>query len=108
MFSLLQARTRIPAHTGVSNTRLVTHVPLIIPENCAFRVGNTTRPWVPGNAWVFDDTINHEAWNLSDKLRVILMFDIWHPDLDESERELITSMMQGLNEFTGEVSAFEL
>lgn len=108
MFSLLKPRTRIPAHTGVSNTRLVTHVPLIIPEHCGFRVGNTTRAWVPGKAWVFDDTINHEAWNMSDKLRVILMFDIWHPDLDEGERQLITRMMSGLNEFTGEVTAFEL
>ena len=75
-------RTRIPAHTGVTNVRLVTHLPLIIPEGCGFRVGNDTRQWVPGKAWVFDDTIEHEAWNDSDKLRVVLIFDIWHPRSD--------------------------
>ncbi len=99
MFSLLKPRTRIPAHTGVSNVRLVTHVPLIIPENCGFRVGNETREWVPGKAWVFDDTIEHEAWNMSDKVRVVLLFDIWHPDLTPPERAMITALALGLNEF---------
>lgn len=99
MFSLLKPRTTIPAHVGVSNTRLVTHVPLIVPENCAFRVGNDTREWVPGTAWVFDDTIEHEARNDSDKLRVILIFDIWHPHLTPPERALITALSAGLNEF---------
>lgn len=108
MFSILKPRTRIPAHVGVSNTRLITHVPLIIPERCGFRVGNTTREWVPGKAWVFDDTIEHEAWNMSDKMRVILMFDIWHPDLDEGERQLITELMASVNRFTGEFSMYEL
>lgn len=108
MFSILKPRTRIPAHVGVSNTRLITHVPLIIPERCGFRVGNTTREWQPGHAWVFDDTIEHEAWNMSDKMRVILMFDIWHPDLDEGERQLITELMASVNRFMGEFSMYEL
>jgi aspartate beta-hydroxylase len=107
MFSLLKPRTRIPPHVGASNVRLVTHVPLIIPERCGFRVGNTTREWVPGKAWVFDDTINHEAWNLSDKLRVVLIFDTWHPDLDESERKLICELTEGINRFTGEFLAYD-
>ncbi|HYR00338.1 MAG TPA: aspartyl/asparaginyl beta-hydroxylase domain-containing protein [Casimicrobiaceae bacterium] len=100
MFSLLKPQTRIPPHTGVSNVRLVTHVPLIIPEQCGFRVGNTTRDWIPGQAFVFDDTIEHEAWNMSDKLRVVLLFDVWHPDLTPPERALITALAAGLNEFT--------
>ena len=101
MFSLLKPRTRIPPHTGVTNTRLVTHLALIIPEGCAFRVGNETRQWVPGRAWVFDDTIEHEAWNDSDKLRVVLIFDIWHPHLAPPERALITALTAGVNAFTG-------
>ena len=99
MFSLLKPRTRIPPHTGGSNVRLVAHVPLIIPEECGFRVGNETRPWVPGQAWVFDDTIDHEAWNMSDKLRVILMFDIWNPLLTPPERAMITALSSAMNEF---------
>jgi aspartyl/asparaginyl beta-hydroxylase (cupin superfamily)/cytochrome c-type biogenesis protein CcmH/NrfG len=99
MFSLLQPKTRIPAHTGVTNVRLVTHLPLIVPEGCGFRVGNDTRQWAPGRAWVFDDTIEHEAWNDSDKLRVVFIFDIWHPQLTPPERAMITALAAGISAF---------
>ena len=105
MFSLLKPKTRIPPHTGVTNVRLVTHLPLIIPEDCGFRVGNDTRQWVPGRAWVFDDTIEHEAWNNSDKLRVVLIFDVWHPHLTPAERAMITALTAGVNAFQGEAAA---
>ena len=108
MFSLLKPKTRIPPHTGVSNVRLVTHVPLIIPPGCGFRVGNDVREWIPGKAWVFDDTINHEAWNDSDKLRVVLIFDIWHPHLSEAERAMITALAVGMNQFSSDSTGFEL
>ncbi|MCA3003280.1 MAG: aspartyl/asparaginyl beta-hydroxylase domain-containing protein [Rhodocyclaceae bacterium] len=108
MFSLLKAKTRIPPHTGVSNVRLVTHVPLIVPEKCGFRVGNETREWVPGRAWVFDDTIEHEAWNESDEPRAVLIFDVWHPQLTEAERTLITALAAGLTGFAADNGGFEL
>ena len=101
MFSLLKPKTRIPAHIGVTNVRLVTHLPLIIPQDCGFRVGNDTRKWIPGKAWVFDDTIEHEAWNDSDKLRVVLIFDIWHPHLTPPEREMVSSLWGAMNLYTG-------
>jgi len=101
LFSLLKPGTRIPPHTGVTNVRLVTHLALIIPEDCGFRVGNETRQWVPGKAWVFDDTIEHEAWNNSDRLRVVLIFDVWHPHLTPAERSMITALTAGVNAFTG-------
>jgi aspartate beta-hydroxylase len=90
-FSILDANTRIPPHTGVTNTRLTVHLPLIVPPGCGFRVGGTTREWVPDRAWVFDDTIEHEAWNNSDVPRAILIFDIWNPLLTVAEREMITA-----------------
>lgn len=101
LFSLLKPRTRIPPHHGVSNARLLVHVPLIIPEGCGFRVGGEVRPWVPGHAWVFDDTVEHEAWNNSDQLRVILIFDIWHPSLTPAERAMMTALSNALNDFGG-------
>ena len=101
MFSLLKPKTRIPSHIGVTNVRLVTHLPLIIPPDCGFRVGNDTRKWVPGKAWVFDDTIEHEAWNDSDKLRVVLIFDIWHPHLTPPEREMVSSLWGAMNLYAG-------
>jgi tetratricopeptide (TPR) repeat protein len=106
MFSLLKPHTRIPPHHGVSNARLLVHLPLIVPEGCGFRVGNQTRQWEPGKAWVFDDTIEHEAWNDSDKLRVILIFDIWHPSLSECERSMLTAMALALNEFSGPAEGY--
>ncbi|MEO7744330.1 MAG: aspartyl/asparaginyl beta-hydroxylase domain-containing protein [Usitatibacter sp.] len=108
MFSLLKPKTRIPAHTGVTNARLVTHLPLIIPGGCGFRVGNDTREWIPGNAWVFDDTIEHEAWNESDKPRVVLIFDIWHPHLTAAERRMITALSSAMEAFVGDAGGFEL
>jgi aspartyl/asparaginyl beta-hydroxylase (cupin superfamily) len=93
MFSLLAPRTRIPPHTGVANTRLVCHLPLIVPEGCGFRVGAETRAWEPGQAFVFDDTIEHEAWNDSDQLRVVLIFDVWAWALSDAERDAVAATM---------------
>jgi aspartyl/asparaginyl beta-hydroxylase (cupin superfamily) len=93
MFSLLAPHTRIPPHTGVSNARLVLHLPLIVPENCGFRCGGETREWVPGKAFVFDDTIEHEAWNDSDKLRVVLIGDLWRPELTPAQRAAVTAIV---------------
>ena len=100
-FSILEPRTRIPPHTGVTNARLTAHLPLIVPPGCGFRVGGETREWIPGQAWVFDDTIEHEAWNNSDRLRVVLIFDVWHPHLTPAERSMITALTAGVNAFTG-------
>ena len=107
MFSLLKPKTRIPPHTGVTNVRLVTHLALIVPEGCRFRVGNDVREWIPGRAWVFDDTIQHEAWNDSDKLRVVLIFDVWHPHLTPPERTMISALMAGVKAFSGDLAGFE-
>jgi aspartyl/asparaginyl beta-hydroxylase (cupin superfamily) len=99
MFSALDARTHIPPHTGSTNVRLLCHLPLILPGPARFRVGNETRSWEMGQAWVFDDTIEHEAWNDADALRVILIFDVWNPYLEPGERELINAMMAARNAF---------
>jgi aspartyl/asparaginyl beta-hydroxylase (cupin superfamily) len=101
MFSVLQPRTHIPPHTGIANTRLVMHLPLIVPEACGFRVGAETREWREGEAWVFDDTIEHEAWNDSDRPRTILICDVWNPRLDAEERETITALMSAMDRFNG-------
>jgi len=89
MFSILEPRTRIPPHTGVANTRLVCHLPLIVPPGCGFRCGESSREWKIGEAFVFDDTIEHEAWNDSDQPRAILIIDTWNPFLSEAEREVV-------------------
>jgi aspartyl/asparaginyl beta-hydroxylase (cupin superfamily) len=102
MFSILQPGTRIPPHTGVANTRAVAHLPLIVPDNCGFRVGGDSRRVEKGVAWVFDDTIEHEAWNLSAEPRIILIFDVWNPCLPEAEREVVAQLMAAMDRFNQE------
>lgn len=92
-FSLLAPGTRIPPHNGVTNARATVHLPLIVPAGCGFRVGAETRTWKSGRAWAFDDTIEHEAWNDSNEPRLILIFDVWNPYLDEAERGFVTEML---------------
>jgi aspartate beta-hydroxylase len=92
MFSILEPRTRIPPHTGTSNVRATVHLPLVVPEGCGFRVGSETREWRVGEAWGFDDTIEHEAWNDSDKPRAILIVDAWNPLLTEPERAVVRAI----------------
>lgn len=90
-FSILKAGSHIPPHTGVTNVRSIVHLPLIVPENCGFRVGGETREWHVGEAFVFDDTIEHEAWNDSDQLRVVLIVDLWPPALGQAERKAVAA-----------------
>ena len=104
LFSLLRPGARIPPHTGEVNTRLICHLPLIVPERCTFRVGNDTRALVEGGAWVFDDTIEHEAWNGSERTRVILLFEIWRPELSAAERALVSAMFEAIDAYGGEPS----
>ena len=106
MFSLLSPKTRIPPHTGVTNARLVVHIPLIVPEGCGFRVGAETRAWEPGKALVFDDTIEHEAWNDSDQLRAVLIIDVWNPFLTRAEREMVSALTDGVGEYYGPMPAY--
>lgn len=94
MFSLLKAGARIAAHTGMFNTRLVCHLPLIVPPNCRFRVGNEIREWQEGKLFIFNDTIEHEAWNDSDEDRVVLIFDIWRPELSDREKAELTALFR--------------
>ncbi|HEX5461729.1 MAG TPA: aspartyl/asparaginyl beta-hydroxylase domain-containing protein [Steroidobacteraceae bacterium] len=99
-FSILDARTHIPPHTGTTNARLTVHLPLILPGACRFRVGGEMREWRFGEGWVFDDTIEHEAWNDSDAPRAILIFDVWNPQLTALERDLVREAIVALAEYS--------
>ncbi|WP_300377013.1 aspartyl/asparaginyl beta-hydroxylase domain-containing protein [Henriciella sp.] len=94
LFSLLKPGASIPPHHGQFNTRLICHLPIILPGQCGFRVGNETREWKDGEVFIFDDTIEHEAWNRSDSPRYVLIFEVWRPELNERQRHLISSLYQ--------------
>jgi aspartyl/asparaginyl beta-hydroxylase (cupin superfamily) len=106
VFSILDAHTRIPPHVGVNNARLIVHLPLIVPPGCGFRVGAETREWRPGEAFVFDDTIEHEAWNDSDQPRAVLILDTWNPHLSPAEQEMVTALTEGVGEYYADLPAY--
>jgi aspartate beta-hydroxylase len=99
LFSILTPGSHILKHHGVTNSRLVTHLPLIIPEDCAISVGGVEHAWQEGRCVTFDDTFEHEAWNRSDKVRAVMILDSWHPDLTEAEREAVALLVGGIGDF---------
>lgn len=100
LFSLLRPGARIAPHHGFTNARFICHLPLIVPDGCAMRVGAETRAWTEGMACAFDDSVEHEAWNSNpDRLRVVMIFDIWRPELSETERELVSALLQAVDAY---------
>lgn len=104
LISILRPGTHIPAHHGMINTRLICHIPLVVPPGCRLRVGGETRDVVEGEAMIFDDSIEHEAWNDGDAVRAVLLFEIWRPEIAEDEKVALTAMFEAV---TGYASSAE-
>jgi aspartyl/asparaginyl beta-hydroxylase (cupin superfamily) len=100
LFSILAPHTHIPPHNGMLNTRLICHLPLIVPDGCRLRVGAETRDVRAGEVLLFDDSIEHEAWNDSDAPRAILLFEVWRPELTEAERKALTVLFESVAAYT--------
>ncbi len=101
LFSLLRPDTHIRPHHGMLNTRLICHLPLITPPGCALRVGNETREWRAGELLIFDDSFEHEAWNRGSETRVVLLFEIWRPELAAEERAALTRIFEAIDSYGG-------
>lgn len=99
LFSVFSPGTHLLPHRGVTNSRVVGHLPLIVPEHCALSVAGEVHHWQVGKPVVFDDSYEHEAWNRSTQTRVVLIFDLWHPDLDEIERAAISDLVTAMADF---------
>ncbi len=106
-FSLLTPGSHILPHRGVTNTRTVVHLPLLVPADCALNVGGELHAWREGEAVAFDDTYEHEAWNRSEHNRVIVLMDAWNPHLTEAERLAIGDLVIAIGEF-GKAAGQEL
>jgi hypothetical protein len=99
LFSRLTPGTHIQPHHGMVNTRLICHLPLIVPDECGLRVGAETREWREGELLIFDDSFEHEAWNRGTSDRTILLFEIWRPDIDADEREQLTRIFAAIDTY---------
>ncbi len=92
-FSRMRADTHIAAHRGPTNLRLRCHLGIIVPEgDCGIRVGDELGRWQEGRCIVFDDRHEHEAWNHTAAERIVLIVDLWHPDLSPDEVRWLESM----------------
>lgn len=80
-FSALAPGTHIAPHIGFFNTVLRCHLGLIVPDGCAIRVGSEMHSWQEGKCLIFEDTVEHEAWNRGDSLRVVLLVDFKKPGI---------------------------
>ena len=94
--SKLAPESHIRAHRGPTNIRMRCHLGVRIPEgDCAIRVGNEARRWREGECLVFDDSLEHEAWNHTAEARIVLIVDVWHPELMPAE----IAFLEGLHRF---------
>jgi aspartyl/asparaginyl beta-hydroxylase (cupin superfamily) len=105
-FSTLHGKSSIRAHSGPMNLRLRVHLPIMVPKQTAspnnnsdrdrpttgIKIADQTREWHEGSALVLDDSYVHEVWNDAEEPRVLLLLDLWHPDVRMEEREKITNM----------------
>lgn len=99
-FSVLGPGTQIMPHYGVSNVRLVMHLPLVIPGDCALNLIDAgEHHWEQGKLVMFDDTFQHEAWNRSDTPRIVLLMDCWNPHLTPVEKIAVRQLIEMITAF---------
>jgi len=97
-FSVLKPGTHLLPHYGVTNIRLVMHLPLIVPDHCALHLtGEKEHIWEEGKLLMFDDTFEHEAWNRSAHTRIVLLMDCWNPYLSAIERTALKQLLETIS-----------
>ena len=103
-FSNLGGVAKIEAHNAPTNLRLRIHLPIVVKDNgvnpetglpkCGIRVATSVRSYQQDQALVLDDSYDHEVWNDTQENRVVLLVDIWHPDVTQAEKEAVVDMFQ--------------
>jgi aspartate beta-hydroxylase len=104
--SRLAAASRVAPHRGPTNVRVRCHFGVEVPEACGIRVGGETRTWTTGRCLVFDDSFEHEAWNDDVHDRVVLIVDLWHPDLSDEEVRLLAGLDAHVARQAGQLSRY--
>lgn len=88
--------THIKAHLGPTNVRLRCHLGIKVPAgDCGLKVGGQALRWQEGRCIVFDDHLEHESWNFTGEPRIVLIIDLWHPDLTPLE----IAFLEGLHRY---------
>ncbi len=98
-WSRLKPGAHIAPHFGMLNCRLICHIPILTAPDCTLRVGSEVRTWDPGVPLVFDDSIEHEARNAGDQERVVLLFEVWRPEIPDADRAAIARMLEAIGDY---------
>ena len=106
MFSVLSPGAEIASHAGLTNAVVRIHLPLLVPEpsKSVIRVGPKVRTWEEGKVLAFNDAYDHQVWNFGKLTRVVLFFDVWHPDLTEEDLKVIKGGWKNIKESMGKVA----
>jgi len=93
-FSVMYPGTHVHAHTGPTNCRLRAHLGLQVPPegDVVMRVEQQEQRWTEGKFFVFDDSFEHEVWHRAETPRLVLIVDVWHPDLTPEERSSLSAI----------------
>lgn len=98
-WSRLRPGAHIAPHTGMLNTRLICHIPIQTAPECTLRVGSETRTWEEGIPLIFDDSMEHEARNSGAQERVVLLFEIWRPELPADDRAAVARIFEAIGDY---------
>jgi aspartate beta-hydroxylase len=98
-FSLMRGGTHAFAHAGPTNCRLRSHLGLSVQSSSqaaaktwsGLRVADKFVTWNEGQMFVFDDSFDHEVWNENDE-RIVLIIDLWHPDLTQKQKDTLSAI----------------
>ncbi|XP_075213359.1 aspartyl beta-hydroxylase isoform X2 [Lycorma delicatula] len=91
-FSVMEGGTHVWAHCGPTNSRLRAHLGLVVPPKTFIRVAEEIRSWQEGKVIIFDDSFEHEVWHNGTEQRLVLIVDVWHPELTEIERRTLSAI----------------
>jgi len=103
--SWMAPNTAVTEHQGDTNAIVRNHLGISVPEglpNCGFRVCQEKRGWQEGKMLPFCDAQPHEAWNKTDKERIIMIIDIIRPEYAHIENDvcamvIATHLLHGID-----------
>lgn len=105
VFIVMEPGVVLPPHTDDINISLTCHLGIETPENCGIKVENETRHWARGEVLFFDNSFIHEAWNKSQSNRVVMLIDLYHPELTKVEKTLMETALKYFN-ITGDEDGY--
>jgi aspartate beta-hydroxylase len=91
--SVVYPGTHIFPHCGPTNARLRIHLGLSVPEGAYLEVGGEKLYWQEGKCIVFDDAFEHQVWHRGQSPRIVLILDVWHPDLNPEQISALSEEM---------------